>query len=69
MGFFEVLSCVTELLRREGRVSYRAIKREWHLDDASVMAGCPNGVLGNLLGIRPDFLLHKVEHEKMQGTD
>jgi tetratricopeptide (TPR) repeat protein len=36
MGFFEVLTRVTELLQREGRISYRAIKREWHLDDASV---------------------------------
>jgi class 3 adenylate cyclase len=36
MGFFEVLSRVTELLQREGRVSYRAIKREWALDDAAL---------------------------------
>ncbi|MGH8068977.1 MAG: adenylate/guanylate cyclase domain-containing protein [Candidatus Entotheonellia bacterium] len=36
MGFFEVLARVTELLQREGRVSYRAIKREWDLDDASL---------------------------------
>jgi class 3 adenylate cyclase/tetratricopeptide (TPR) repeat protein len=36
MGFFEILARVTELLQRERRVSYRAIKREWHLDDASI---------------------------------
>jgi class 3 adenylate cyclase/tetratricopeptide (TPR) repeat protein len=36
MGFFEVLTRVTELLQREGRVSYRAIKREWALDDAAL---------------------------------
>ena len=36
MGFFEVLTRVTELLQREGRISYRAIKREWALDDASL---------------------------------
>jgi hypothetical protein len=29
MGFFEVLIRVTELLQREGCISYRAIKREW----------------------------------------
>jgi hypothetical protein len=36
MGFFEVLTRVTERLQCEGRVSYRAIKREWHLDDESL---------------------------------
>jgi class 3 adenylate cyclase/tetratricopeptide (TPR) repeat protein len=36
MSFFEVLARLTELLQREGRVSYRAIKREWQLDDASI---------------------------------
>ena len=36
MGFFEVLTRVTELLQREGRISYRAIRREWALDDASL---------------------------------
>jgi len=34
MGFFEVLTQVIELLQREGRVSYRALKREFSLDDA-----------------------------------
>jgi hypothetical protein len=38
MGFFEVLTRMTELLQREGRVSYRAIEREWHLDDACLSA-------------------------------
>ena len=36
MEFFEVLTRVTELLQREGRVSYRAIKRAWNLDDAAL---------------------------------
>ena len=34
MGFFEVLTQVIELLQREGRISYRALKRELNLDDA-----------------------------------
>lgn len=34
MGFFEVLTQVVELLRREERVSYRALRREFGLDDA-----------------------------------
>jgi class 3 adenylate cyclase/tetratricopeptide (TPR) repeat protein len=34
MRFFEVLTQVIELLQREGRVSYRALKREFELDDA-----------------------------------
>jgi class 3 adenylate cyclase/tetratricopeptide (TPR) repeat protein len=34
MGFFEVLTQVIELLQRQGRVSYRALKREFDLDDA-----------------------------------
>jgi class 3 adenylate cyclase len=34
MGFFEILNHIIELLRREGRVSYRALKREFQLDDA-----------------------------------
>jgi len=34
MGFFEVLTQVIELLQRQGRVSYRALKREFSLDDA-----------------------------------
>jgi class 3 adenylate cyclase len=34
MGFFEVLAQVIELLQRQGRVSYRALKREFDLDDA-----------------------------------
>ena len=34
MGFFEVLTQVIELLQREGRVSYRALKREFSLDEA-----------------------------------
>jgi class 3 adenylate cyclase/tetratricopeptide (TPR) repeat protein len=34
MRFFEVLTQVIELLQREGRISYRALKREFDLDDA-----------------------------------
>ena len=33
MTFDEVLEQVRELLRREGRVSYRALKRHFALDD------------------------------------
>lgn len=36
MEFFEVLTRVTELLQREGRVSYRTTKRAWNLDDAAL---------------------------------
>ncbi len=34
MGFYEVLDQVIDLLRRRGRVTYRALKREFQLDDA-----------------------------------
>src|ERR687891_1087206 len=34
MGFYEVLDQVVALLRRRGRVTYRALKREFNLDDA-----------------------------------
>ena len=34
MTFYEVLAQVLELLQREGRVSYRALKLQFHLDDA-----------------------------------
>ena len=33
MGFYEVLAQVIELLQREGRTSYRALKRQFGLDD------------------------------------
>jgi len=33
MSFDEVLEQVLQLLRREGRLSYRAIKRRFSLDD------------------------------------
>jgi hypothetical protein len=33
MAFDEVLGQVIELLRREGRLSYRALKRRFSLDD------------------------------------
>src|SRR6266542_3474245 len=47
MGLFEVLTRVTEILQREGRVSYRAIKSEWHLDDASI-----EDLKAELIGVR-----------------
>src|SRR5215472_13654570 len=33
MTFYEMLAQVLELLQREGRVSYRALKLQFHLDD------------------------------------
>ena len=36
MTFDEILTRVLDLLRREGRVSYRALKRRFDLDDAYV---------------------------------
>src|SRR6266446_5738100 len=34
MDFYEVLARVIEVLQREGRTSYRALKRQFALDDA-----------------------------------
>jgi hypothetical protein len=34
MGFYEVRDQVVQLLRQRGRVTYRALKREFQLDDA-----------------------------------
>jgi TOMM system kinase/cyclase fusion protein len=34
MGFYEVLDQVVDLLRRRGRVTYRALKREFQVDEA-----------------------------------
>ena len=34
MTFYEVLEQVLDLLRRHGRLSYRALKRQFALDDA-----------------------------------
>ena len=33
MDFYAVLACVIEILQREGRTSYRALKRQFALDD------------------------------------
>ena len=33
MEFYEVFERVVDLLRRQGRVSYRALKRQFALDD------------------------------------
>jgi hypothetical protein len=36
MKFSAVMKHVLELLRRQGRISYRALKREFDLDDAYI---------------------------------
>jgi hypothetical protein len=36
MGFYEVLDQVVAVFRRRGRVTYRALKREFQLDDAAL---------------------------------
>ena len=33
MGFYDVLAQVIEILQHEGRTSYRALKRQFELDD------------------------------------
>ena len=38
MDFYAVLAQVSELLQREGRVSYRALKVQFHLDDDQLEA-------------------------------
>ena len=38
MDFYAVLDQVLELLRRRGRVSYRALRLQFHLDDAHLEA-------------------------------
>jgi hypothetical protein len=40
MTFDEVLAQILALLRREGRVSYRALKRRFVLDDEYLEGGC-----------------------------
>jgi len=35
MGFYEILDQVVDLLRRRGRVTYRALQREFQLDEDS----------------------------------
>jgi hypothetical protein len=36
MEFYDVLDQILDLLRRRGRMSYRALRRQFHLDDASI---------------------------------
>ncbi len=36
MGFYDILDQILDLLRRRGRVTYRALKREFDLDDAFI---------------------------------
>jgi hypothetical protein len=38
MDFYAVFAQVSELLQREGRVSYRALKVQFHLDDDQLEA-------------------------------
>ena len=38
MGFYEILDQVVDLLRRRGRVTYRALKREFQVDEAFLVA-------------------------------
>ena len=38
MRFYEILDQVVDLLRRRGRVTYRALKREFQVDDAFLEA-------------------------------
>jgi hypothetical protein len=38
MGFYEVLDQLVALLRQRGRVTYRALKREFQLDDAYLVS-------------------------------
>ena len=39
MGFYDVLDQVLDLLRHRGRVTYRALKREFQLDDDFLTLG------------------------------
>ena len=41
MDFYAVLDQVLELLRHRGRVSYRALKLQFHLDDEHLEALLP----------------------------
>jgi hypothetical protein len=34
MGFYDILDQVLDLLRQRGRITYRALQREFNLDDA-----------------------------------
>ena len=36
MAFEEILNQALAMLQRQGRVSYRALKRQFHLDDAYI---------------------------------
>jgi hypothetical protein len=36
MEFYDVLAEVVQLLQREGRASYRALKRQFNVDDAYI---------------------------------
>jgi hypothetical protein len=43
MTFDEILAQITELLKRQGRVSYGALKRRFDLDDDYLVAGAKCG--------------------------
>src|SRR5215210_6800853 len=55
MGFAEILEKVLELLQRQGRVSYRALKLRFELDD-EVFAG-----------LKEELLFVHAEHVKEEG--
>ncbi len=40
MEFYEVLEHVLDLLQRHGRVTYRALKRQFHLDSIEIFIFC-----------------------------
>ena len=40
MGFYETLDQILDLLRQRGRVTYRALQREFNLDDTFLFS-CP----------------------------
>ena len=52
MQFYEVLAQVIELLQRQGRVSYRALKRQFDLDN-DYLEDLQALVLANELGMCP----------------
>jgi hypothetical protein len=52
MRFYEVLDQMVQLLRQGGRVSYRALKREFQLDDA-FLEDLKDEIIKAQLGSRP----------------
>jgi hypothetical protein len=54
MTFDDILAQVLELLQREGRVSYRALKVRFQLDDDLVWPKYPNVLLSHRLRLYHD---------------